>query len=177
MLTSERVDLIPFNEEHFQAILTHDNIRLGELLNISTPQVWSEFPAAQEAIQSLYEIFKSLNNDLRWGSYFIVLKHQGTLIGTCCYKGKPDSNNHVEIGYEINAEYQNKGFATEVSKALINFAFSQHIAGLKAHTLAEENASVQVLKKCNFKFAAEIDDPEDGLIWAWVLDRNSSTSL
>ena len=174
MIVSERVILVPFNQEHYSAIFNGDNKRLGELLIVSTPRCWSEFAAANEAINSLYSIFKSLGGDVRWGSYFIVCKTENTLIGTCCFKGTPDSNNSVEIGYEINEAYQNKGFATEVSTALIRYAFSQNVSAIKAHTLAHENASVSVLKKCNFIFASEINDPEDGLVWEWILVKGKN---
>lgn len=171
MIITKRAALIPFNENHYKAILKDDNIELGNLLNITTPQSWSEFSAAQEALPALYEIFNSLNNDDRWGSYFIILQNEKKLIGTCGYLGKPDSNNCVEIGYEVNPAYQKQGFATEASKALIDFAFTQKVVGIKAHTLAAENSSVNVLRKCNFKFITEINHPEDGLIWSWFLEK------
>ncbi len=171
MIITNRVALIPFTEEHYQAIFKDNNIKLGELLNITTPQAWTGFSEARKAINALYDIFISLNNDARWGSYFIILQTEKKLIGTCGFKGKPDNNNCVEIGYEINTSYQNKGFATEVSKALIDFTFKQKVAGIKAHTLADENASARVLRKCNFKFTGEFNDPEDGMVWSWYLGK------
>lgn len=40
-----------------------------------------------------------------------------------------------------------------------------------AHTLPEENASVKVLKKCDFKFVKELSDKDDGIIWQWKKEK------
>jgi ribosomal-protein-alanine N-acetyltransferase len=55
---------------------------------------------------------------------------------------------------------------------LIENAFSfPGITQVMAHTLAEENASVKILRKCGLQFVSQIDDPEDGLIWQWRLNK------
>ena len=64
------------------------------------------------------------------------------MIGTCAYKGKPDANGMVEIGYEIIPDYRLQGYATEAALALINHAFQ-------------------------FPGIQKIYDPEDGNIWQW----------
>lgn len=40
-----------------------------------------------------------------------------------------------------------------------------------AHTLPEENTSVKVLKKCDFKFVKELSDKDDGIIWQWKKEK------
>lgn len=169
MIETFRTRLIPFTEEHYAAIFANDNVRLGTLLYIPTPASWTEFSEAQEALPVLYEFFKMLKGDHRWGSYFIVSKEEKVLLGTCGYKGMPGTDHFVEIGYEINAAHQNKGYATEAAKALIEFAAAQNITGIRAHTLPEKNASCQVLERCNFSFVGEVIDPDDGLVWKWEL--------
>ena len=169
MRQTNRTFLIPFNNHHFQAIFKNDNVLLGKLLEIETPKCWTEFDAAQQAIHSLYEIYKSLGNHPEWGSYFIISREESKLIGTCGFKGKPDADNFVEIGYEINTDYQNKGLATEVAMSLTEFAFLHHVTGINAHTLPERNASVKVLENCGFSFKGEIIYPEDGVVWKWCL--------
>ena len=79
----------------------------------------------------------------------------------------------VEIGYQIYEPYRSQGLATEAANGLINRAFDQPcVTVVRAHTLAEENASGQVLKKCGMAFVQAIDDPDDGSIWQWQLSRS-----
>ena len=169
MIESERLRLIPFTKDHFEAILANENEKLTSLLKVQPIETWTEFGEAQKAIHSLYSIYESLEGDRRWGSYFIVYEKDNCLVGTCGFKGKPNEERCVEIGYEINSTYQGKGFATETIKALVHFAFSQQVNIILAHTLSEDEPSTNVLRKCNFKYVREINDPEDGLIWEWSL--------
>jgi RimJ/RimL family protein N-acetyltransferase len=93
------------------------------------------------------------------------------LIGNCGYKGPP-KEGVVEIGYEVAELYRGQGFATEIATALIEHAFSDHrVEQILAHTLAEENASVHILRRCGFRFGGNIDDPDDGPVWRWSLPR------
>ena len=41
-----------------------------------------------------------------WWMYLVIHKDSNTLIGTCGYKGLPDDNGAVEIGYEIAPAYR-----------------------------------------------------------------------
>ena len=58
------------------------------------------------------------------------------------------------------------------AEALTNFAFSQNIPTVRAHTLPEANASTRVLTKCGFEFVGEVTDPEDGQVWRWEIKKN-----
>lgn len=168
MITSARLHLVPFNKALYDAIVANDNETLGTLLNVQTPSSWTEFKDAIEALPVLISIFDKLQGDDRWGSYFIIHTQQKQLIGTGGYKGAPDENGFVEIGYEIKEVCRNQGFATEAAKAFISFAKSQTgIKGIRAHTLAEENFSVKVLRTCGFTFTGQLTEPEDGEVWRW----------
>ena len=46
---------------------------------------------------------------------------------------------------------------------------AKNIAGIRAHTLPENNASCKILEKCNLIFAGEVTDPDGGLVWKWEL--------
>lgn len=169
MISTKRTRLVPFTQAHFNAIFENDTHELSRLLNTSTPCAWTDFPAGHEALNPLYKIFQSLKGDSRWGSYFIVGKSDREMWGTCCFKGRPDASGFVEIGYEVKSRYQNMGVATEVTEALIKFAFGEGLNGIVAHTLCEENASVKVLRKNGFQLHGQVIDPEDGPVWKWLL--------
>jgi RimJ/RimL family protein N-acetyltransferase len=99
----------------------------------------------------------------------VIHKIDNVLIGIGGFPGPPDSNGVAEIAYGIAPAYQGKGYATEVANALIEFA-SQHksVRLVRAHTLAETNASTRVLEKCGFQKVGETIDPENNLpIWRW----------
>jgi ribosomal-protein-alanine N-acetyltransferase len=106
-----------------------------------------------------------------WTHGFAVAQRaSGIVVGMCAYKGPPGPDGAVEIAYGINPEYQGRGYATEVARALVAFAFgSGRVRLVSAHTRPEENASTHVLTKCGFEWIGEVMDPEDGLVWRWEL--------
>ena len=100
-----------------------------------------------------------------WGFGFAVIhKIDNTLIGMGGFPGPPDSDGVAEIAYGIAPPDQGNGYATEVADALTDFASSDSRAKrIRAHTLAEANASTRVLEKCGFKKVGETIDPENNL--------------
>ncbi|MEP6951997.1 MAG: GNAT family N-acetyltransferase [Ginsengibacter sp.] len=169
MITTERLNLISFTRKHYDAILKNDNVSLGKLLDVETPESWTSYKDARDAVPALIGFFESLGDDLSWGSYFIILQKERKLIGSCGFKGSPDFDNYVEIGYEIHPRFQSRGIGTEAAKALIDFAFTKNIDGIKAHTLREENNSVHILRRLGFIFQGEIEIRGEGPLWYWLL--------
>jgi [ribosomal protein S5]-alanine N-acetyltransferase len=43
------------------------------------------------------------------------------------------------------------------------------VATLVAHTLAQENASVRILRRLGMKQVGETIDPDDGPVWRWEM--------
>ena len=169
MIETERLKLIPFTREHYDTILKNDNVTLGKLLDVETPESWMVHKDDGKAIPALISFFESLGDDLSWGSYFIILQKEHKLIGSCGFKGNPGFDNYVEIGYEVHPQFQSRGIGTEAAKALIDFAFTKNIDGIKAHTLREENNSVRILQKLGFTFQGEIEIIGEGPLWYWLL--------
>ena len=101
--------------------------------------------------------------------FAVVHKTDNVLVGTCGFPGPPDSDGVAEIAYGIAPAYQGHGYATEAAKSLIEFAIKdQRVKIIRAHTLAETNASTRVLQKCGLKKVGDAVDPENGLaVWRW----------
>jgi ribosomal-protein-alanine N-acetyltransferase len=74
-------------------------------------------------------------------------------VGVAGFKGPPDENGEVEIGYSIVPSEQRKGYCTEAVAALLDFAWSDpRVAFVSAHTLDKEEteASRKVLERAGF---------------------------
>ena len=100
--------------------------------------------------------------------FSMVHRATGILVGTCGFKGPPAADGVVELAYGVDAPHQGKGYATEATDALVNFAFdSGRVRVVRAHTLPEANASTRVLTKCEFRYIGEVMDSDDGLVWRW----------
>jgi ribosomal-protein-alanine N-acetyltransferase len=146
------------------------NEDLAAALEVEVPDNWTEF--GRSPWEYALKQFTPDADGAHWWTYFPILREANTLVGSCGYKGPPDKEGRVEIGYETAAGFRNRGLATEIAIALLENAFADdRVRLVQAHTLAQVNASSQVLTKCGFHLVAVIEDPEDGKIWRWEIRR------
>ncbi len=81
------------------------------------------------------------------------LKTTGEVVGSLDFKGAPNEEGEVEIGYGLNEGYCGQGYAAESAKAMINWAFNQPEGPyyIMAETAPDNAASQKLLQKLGFK--------------------------
>lgn len=83
--------------------------------------------------------------------YAIDLMESGELVGSCGIETYFE-HNRAELGYWIGKEYWGRGYATEASSILMEYAFSvMKFHKVSAHTFARNSASGRVLEKLGLK--------------------------
>jgi len=156
---------------HLNALIESEQA-LADLLGVELAENWLVFPESLNSLPQALEMLGKNPQILRWGMHLFVLKDENKIIGNGGFKGVPDADGMVEIGYAISPRYENQGLATEAARGMIEYAFSwSNVKMVDAHTLAEENASVKILQKCGMTHIAEKHDEEDGDIWQWRILR------
>lgn len=172
-ISTKRIILINSSQEILKKILIDDEA-LKNHLGIDIPNTWTEF--GQAPFQHALEQINHHGGNSLWWNWLPILISDNMLIGNCGYKGEPN-NGRVEIGYEVAIDFRGHGYATEMALALIKNAFAdKRVHKVIAHTLAENNASVKILQNFGFTFTDELNDPDDGQIWKWVLKRPAPLS-
>jgi RimJ/RimL family protein N-acetyltransferase len=107
--------------------------------------------------------------DPRWMTHLFVDRDEFALVGLGGFKGAP-VEGVVEIGYGIAPSHRGRGLATAAARALVELARRRDVATVRAHTLAEPNASTGVLQNVAFVRTGELHDSDVGAIWRWELD-------
>lgn len=93
-------------------------------------------------------------------------------VGMCGFKTAPQ-NGASEIAYGTVKNHEGKGYATQMARQLIDLANkTDPKIKITAQTLPQISASTSVLEKLGFIYAADIQHPEDGLVWEWHLPKN-----
>jgi len=91
------------------------------------------------------------------GRYAVVSKKDEQFLGWCGLKYHP-KERVVDIGFRFYQKYWNQGYATESAKAVIDYAFhTLKYPFLVAHAHKENEASHQVLKKCELQALRAFD--------------------
>lgn len=109
----------------------------------------------------------SIANPTQWEWYAIwmIELKDGTHIGELCFKGLSE-DGIAEIGYGIESDYQNCGYATEAVSALCNWALTQSkVTCIKAEVEKNNIASMKVLGKVGFLKTDETG--EEGAIFIY----------
>lgn len=171
MIRTANLQLIPCELTHFEAMLRDEN-ELAALLGVRPADGWLEFGAAKEAMQPSYEYLRAHPSALGWWTYLFVHTADKALVGLGGFKGEPDAEGVVEIGYSVAPGYRGRGLAAEAARGMIDYAFAHpRVTRVIAHTLPEPNASTKVLERVGMRFAGEVNDPDDGYVWRWGLGR------
>jgi len=142
---------------------------LEGLLGVSVAENWEGFPEALPLLRASYE---SKPEGHSWGSLFFIEPEVTTLVGFGGFKGAPSPDGVVEIGYAIAPAFRGQGLATVAVAQMVQRAFADvAVRAVDAHTLGHDNPSTRVLQKSGFRKLAEMEDPDEGSIWQWRLER------
>jgi len=104
---------------------------------------------------------------LGWGLWLLKHRDDRVIFGSAGFKGKPDLNGRVEIGYGISASYRRKGYTTEAAQALVDWAFQQPaVRRVIAECLPDNIGSIRVLEKLGM-----VRTGIEGMYIKWKLDK------
>lgn len=147
-LQTERLKLIPCSDESISTYSTRE-YELGPHIEMYLENLRKD--------QSL----------LGWGVWLVIKKQTNKIIGDIGFKGKPDVEKSVEVGYGITSSEQNKGYATEALGCIIEWAFNSHLVDkIMAECLVDNTPSIKVLEKLNMKKIKTDND-----MYYWQLNK------
>jgi ribosomal-protein-alanine N-acetyltransferase len=153
---SARITLQPVTLSDASAIGSDD--RLGRL--------WApDFPTDGDVrVASLVErgLIAPVTSSWPWGPYVVVETLRGWAIGGIGFKGGPDTDGDVEIGYGICRSQQRRGIASEAVRAMCGIAQRHGALSVVAEADFENAASQRVLEKCGFR-----REPDDRDLTQW----------
>ena len=110
------------------------------------------FEKSTEAETMIREYEEALTNhwSMRWG---IVLKESGKLIGTCGFHALSEYDKRIEVGYDLNRNYWQKGIMTEALSLIINHAFGcSDVNRIEAMVEPPNTGSRALLEKLGFQY-------------------------
>ena len=101
-----------------------------------------------------------------FGRWAVINKDNKEYLGFCGLKYTPELDEH-DIGFRLIKKYWNKGYATEASKACIDYGFNKlGINWIVGRAMKENIASVRVLEKSGLAYWKEFDfDGELGVVY------------
>lgn len=102
----------------------------------------------------------------RWNEYeaqkgycnwAIVRKEDNVYIGNCGFSRLPDDSD-IEIAYLLDEPYWGKGYASEISKATLEYGFDKlNMNRIVALVYPQNSPSIRVIEKMGMKYEKEAE--------------------
>ena len=173
-LETERLILRDFVEEDWQAVFAYQTDPLYLRYNN-----WIErTPEAVKEFVGRFLNHQVQNSRIKF-QLAVVLKADNQWIGNCGVRMDKVGDVEANIGYELNPNYWNRGYATEAAHAIVDFGFKHFsIHRIWADCVADNVASAHVLEKLGMKLEGRLRDKAyfkdrwwDELIYAILADE------
>ncbi len=167
-LETERLELVAGGSELIQAEL-FNRASLGQLLNARVPDTWPPELFVKGLLKFIAKELIQTPAESEWLHWYWIQQGQTAaervLIGVSGFS-PPTEDGTIEIAYSMLEEFWGFGYATEASKRLIAWAFSQpEVSRIVAETLPEKIPSIHVLERNGF---CKVDEASDkGIIVYW----------
>jgi RimJ/RimL family protein N-acetyltransferase len=161
-LRTERLLLVAATLELVEAEL-HGLRHLGERLGAHVPPHWPPPLNDEQSLRWVQDYLRANPTDVGWASWYFLHRERGRLeaVGNGGFRGRPDAQGTVEIGYSILPDQHRLGFAPEAVRALVDWAFAHPaVERIRAQTYPDLRPSIRVLEKCGFAPAGPGDEPD-----------------
>lgn len=112
------------------------------------------------------------------GRAIIGAEPDGTksFVGTAGFHGPPDADGRVEVGYGIQPRHRRQGVATEVARALFDWAAREHgVHRFRAAVAPDNVASLAIMARLGFRQTGVQIDDIDGEELVFDLDGWAAT--
>ena len=174
IIETERLILRPLELSDAEAMFTMDNNpNVHKYLWQNPTQNIEETIKVIEYVQKQY-----VDNNI--GRFATILKATGEFIGWTGIKFITDhvengNSNFYDYGYRLDEKFWNKGYASEATKAWLDYGFKEmKIEKMNAYTHAENGASNHILEKHGMQFMEDYFD-ENGIKWKWWQMNNPNS--
>jgi ribosomal-protein-alanine N-acetyltransferase len=130
---------------------------LGETLGANIPACWPNSDWEPHVYAFIRKQLQTHPDTIGWHRYILLTEGESfTLIGSL--GSHPLNETEAELGYGILEPWQNRGFATEAARALIEYLFRAGRQRIRAQTFPHLEASQRVMKKCGMQPAGPGDE-------------------
>jgi len=82
-------------------------------------------PEMRQAYSEMVAAMEPLGDADYWACDWLISRADGASVGGIGFKGAPDIRGCVEVGYGIDEAFQRRGYATEATRAMVEWALVQ----------------------------------------------------
>ena len=147
-ILTPRLELVPITLEMVEAVMCGDRRSAETAAEAELPEAWPGRALIERAFTASLEAIRADPRRRLWGDRLLIPR-QGNrrVIGSVVFNGFPE-NGVAHVGYGVEEGSQGLGFATEATRACVDWALQQEgIVAVRAETFRWHRASRRVIEK------------------------------
>lgn len=144
LLETERLWLTPMPCGFTKELIAGRTVEAGAALGLAITPGWPE-PELVKVLPACLAVITDPADG--FGHWLFVEKREALLVGSGGFKGAPAEGNSIDLGYGIAPCCRGNGYATEASRALLEWALLQPgVNAVTADCLAANKPSMRTLQ-------------------------------
>lgn len=158
-LHTPRLELVPITLPMVEAVMAGDRAGAEAHAKARLPDAWPGRELIERAFTVSMSAIRSDPAKRLWGDRLMISREgdERIVLGSVVFHGFPD-DGIADIGYGVERAYQGRGFATEATRACVQWAMSQPgIRGIRATTFSWNFPSLRVIAKLGMRAAGTRD--------------------
>jgi RimJ/RimL family protein N-acetyltransferase len=151
-ITTDRLELVPMTLAIVEAVMLGRRAEAERLIGAPLPAAWPGRALIERAFSASLDAIRADPEQRLWGDRVMISRHgPRRVIGSVVFHGAPGEDGAVEVAYGVEQESQQQGYATEGTRASVEWALAFPAVHLvRATTPSWHTPSRRVLEKCGF---------------------------
>lgn len=154
-LVTPRLILEPITLDVVEATFAGDRAAIEDLVRAKIPEAWPGRTLVERAFSASLEHIRADPVTRLWGDRLIVTRTDPSVrgvegrivVGSVIFHGRP-ADGVAEVGYGVEEHWQRQGFASEATRACVDWALAQAgVTCVAATTPPWHTASIRVLER------------------------------
>ncbi|NUO54895.1 MAG: GNAT family N-acetyltransferase [Polyangiaceae bacterium] len=172
VIVTARLELVPITVAVVEAVLEGDRARAERILGARMPSAWPNRALIERAFYASVTAIRENPEGRLWGDRVLITRDETRrVVGSVIFHGAPDTEGSVEVAYGVEEESQRQGYATEATRASVDWALEQReVIVVRAATPPWHIASQKVLERCGLAKVGDRDSPL-GELWEYERRR------
>jgi RimJ/RimL family protein N-acetyltransferase len=160
-LSTARLDLIPFTADGIDALLAGDEARLRLETGVTFPTPLRPPPLLEDVLPLVRSRLQAEPGTLGWWTWLTIERRTNQVTGALGFGGPPDAEGAVMIGYATYPGADRRGFASEATRGLIDWALAQPGVSRVCASIPPDNvAARRVAEKVGMRIAGTVWEEE-----------------
>ena len=159
-LCTERLDLWPITLPFVAALMSGDREGAEAVCGAPLPIAWPGPDLIARAFAPSIEAVRADPDTRLWGDTLLIARiGPRRVVGSVVFHGRP-RDGIAEVGYGIDEIEQRQGFATEGTRACVEWALAEPgVTAVQATTFPWHTASLRVIERLGLQPCGQRDHP------------------